>query len=297
MNISQGESTRGDQRSQGLERIALVVSYDGSGFDGWQTQPGGNTVQDCLESAVAQIAGQRSQTVCAGRTDSGVHAERQVVHFDVDCRRPLSAWVRGVNTHLPPAIAVRHAVAVDPSFHARYGALRRCYRYLLLSAPTREPLLSGRVGWTHRTLDRVAISDAAGVLIGEHDFSAFRSAQCQALSPIRRIESIIVERLDDDGGVGRDFPGIPSGSGQLLQIRIVGNAFLHHMVRNIVGALVMVGAGQRPVRWLSDVLRGRDRRLSAPTFDAGGLFFEGVEYDRRFALPSWPKTFHSGPRV
>jgi tRNA pseudouridine38-40 synthase len=217
------------------------------------------------------------------------------VHFDVDCKRPLSAWVRGVNAHLPPAIAVRHAALVDPGFHARYGALRRSYRYLLLSAPTREPLLSGRVGWTHRGLDRSAMGDAAAVLIGEHDFSAFRAAQCQARSPIRRIESIIVERLDDDQVGGQGFPGTPSGSGQLLQIRIVGNAFLHHMVRNIVGALVMVGAGQRPVRWLRDVLVARDRRLSAPTFDAAGLFFEGVEYDRRFALPSWPQFLHSGP--
>lgn len=295
--MSRGERARRDQRSQDLERIALVVSYDGSSFEGWQTQPGGKTVQDCLESALSRIADQRPQTVCAGRTDSGVHAERQVVHFDVDCKRPLSAWVRGVNTHLPPAIAVRHAATVDPDFHARYGALRRSYRYLLLSAPTREPLLSGRVGWTHRALDRFAIGDAAGVLIGEHDFSTFRSAQCQARSPIRRIDSISVEPLNEDRVGGRDFPGIRSGDAQLLQIRIVGNAFLHHMVRNIVGALVMVGAGQRPVRWLSDVLRARDRRLSAPTFDAAGLFLEGVEYDRRFALPSWPQSLHSGPTV
>lgn len=292
--MPQAASTRSDQRPLGLERIALVVSYDGSNFDGWQTQPGGNTVQDRLESALAQIAGQRAHTVCAGRTDSGVHAERQVVHFDVDCKRPLSAWVRGVNAHLPSTIVVRHAAVVDSDFHARYGALRRCYRYLLLSAPTREPLLSGRVGWTHRSLDEFAMNDAAGMLIGEHDFSAFRSAQCQADSPIRRIESIIVERLDSDRAGGRHFPGTPSTGGQLLQIRIVGNAFLHHMVRNIVGALVMVGAGQRPVPWLSEVLASRDRRLSAPTFDAAGLFFEGVEYDPRFALPSWPQNLQTG---
>lgn len=292
--MSSGDLPREDTASDGLDRIALVVFYDGAGFDGWQTQPGGNTVQDHLESALARIAGRRIRTVCAGRTDAGVHAERQVVHFDVICRRPLTAWVRGVNAHLPGTIAVSHAVPVDTGFNARYGAVRRSYRYLLLSAPNRQPLLRGRVGWTHRPLDQTAIRDAARVLVGEHDFSAFRSAQCQARSPIRRIESITVERLDDHPEAGRSFPGTAHEGAQLLQIRFVGNAFLHHMVRNMVGALVMVGAGQRQVGWLSEVLISRDRRLSAPTFDAAGLFFEGVEYDRRFGLPSWPHSNHSG---
>lgn len=287
MSASRDEPARAVQ-GRDSRRIALILSYDGSDFDGWQTQPGGNTVQDRLAAALSIIAGESVSTVCAGRTDAGVHALRQVVHFDVGCERPLSAWVRGVNAHLPPTIAVRHAAPVDPSFHARYGAKRRCYRYLLLSAPTRQPLLHGRVGWTHRPLDQSAMNAAARALLGEHDFSSFRSSQCQARSPIRRIESIAIERVGGDRSPDGFLAGIESGNEQLLQIRIVGNAFLHHMIRNIVGALVMIGAGQRPVGWMAEVLAARDRRLAAPTFDAAGLCFEGVEYDRRFELPSWP---------
>jgi tRNA pseudouridine38-40 synthase len=274
------------------QRIALVLAYDGSHFNGWQTQPERNTVQDCLEAALARITGEAAPTICAGRTDAGVHAARQVVHFDVCCRRPMTAWVRGVNSHLPAAIAVRHAAQVDASFHARYGALRRCYRYLLLSDPVRQPLLAGRVGRTHRPIDATAMSEAATVLLGEHDFSAFRSAQCQASSPVRRIDSITIEALDTEpfaiaAGAGSG-PGSGASAARLLSVRFVGNAFLHHMIRNIMGALVMVGSSQRPVPWMGELLAGRDRRQGAATFDAAGLCFEGVEYDPRFGLPSWP---------
>jgi len=253
-----------------MTRLALVLAYDGSQFDGWQTQPSGRAVQDHLERALAEIAGHRVATVCAGRTDAGVHALRQVVHFDTDSERPESAWVRGVNTHLPDGVAVRHASVVGPAFHARFGALRRCYRYLLHASPVRHPLLHARAGWTRHGLDHDRMREAALLLVGEHDFSAFRSSQCQAASPVRRLEQLSIE---------------PHGA--LLSFTVIGNAFLHHMVRNLVGLLVAVGAGRHPPAFAAELLEHRDRRLAPPTFDPSGLYLEGVAYDDRFALPTW----------
>lgn len=278
----------------GSFRIALIVAYHGAGLEGWQTQPHRRTVQDLLEQALSIIAGESVATICAGRTDAGVHASRQVVHFDTRASRPLSAWIRGANTHLPASIAVRDAVGVDPGFHARFGALRRRYRYLLHGAPVRQPLLSGRVGWTHRRLDLEAMRAAAALLLGEHDFSAFRSAQCQAASPVRRLESLSVEPLAQrlaQGWSGVIDPAVE----QLFCLDFIGNAFLHHMIRNIVGALVMVGSGQREPSWVARLLAARDRRLGAPTFAAAGLCFEGVQYDDRFGLASWPKDGEDSP--
>jgi tRNA pseudouridine38-40 synthase len=278
------------------QRIALTVAYDGSGFAGWQTQPDGNTIQDRLEYALACIVGEPVPTICAGRTDAGVHALRQVVHFDVCRNRPLSAWLRGVNRYLPPGIAVRGAWAVDEEFHARFGALRRAYRYQLLSAAVSHPLLAGRVGWTHRPLDSERLRQASTLLMGEHDFSAFRSSQCQAHSPVRRMDSIAVETMDARSTAGR-LMGLQRSDDCLISIRFVGNAFLHHMIRNIVGALVMVGSGQRPVQWVGHLLASRDRRLGAPTFAAAGLCFEGVEYDPRYGLDSWPTCVSEGQLI
>ena len=253
-----------------MTRLALTLSYDGSRFAGWQTQPSRDAVQDCVEAALRVVAGEPIATICAGRTDAGVHALRQVIHFDTAAARPLSAWVRGVNSHLPEGVAVRAAQTVAPDFHARFGALRRRYRYLLHVSPVRHPLLAGRAGWSFRDVDTERMSEAAALLMGEHDFSAFRSSQCQAASPVRRLEELGIER-----------------NGALVSFCVTGNAFLHHMVRNIVGLLVMIGTGRREPAWAAQVLAGRDRRVAAPTFDAAGLYLEGVQYDASHQLPSW----------
>lgn len=254
-----------------MTRIALRVSYDGHGQPGWQTQPGGIALQDRLERALAAIAGEPVQTVCAGRTDAGVHAIAQLVHFDVGATRPLSAWVRGVNAHLPACLAVQGAAEVDETFHARFSARRRHYTYLMFRSPQRHPLLAGRAGWIHAPLAMDAMREAAAALIGTHDFSAFRSSQCQARSPVRTLDHLsIVEH------------------GALLCLTVSANAFLHHMVRNLVGALVWVGQGRRPVQWVGELLAERDRRRGAPTFAADGLYLTGVEYDRDPGLATWP---------
>ena len=250
-------------------RIALGLEYDGAAFNGWQTQPDGRAVQDVLECALARIAGTSISTVCAGRTDSGAHALDQVVHFDTDAARPLTAWVRGVNRFLPASIAARWARQVGDEFHARYGARRRRYDYWILNAPVRSPLAHARAGWVFRPLDAGAMSKAAMHLIGRHDFTSFRSAECQAATPVRDVEQLIVDR-----------------NGPLVLISITANAFLHHMVRNIVGALVYVGVGRRPHDWVRDVLHARDRAASAPTFSAAGLYLARVEYDQAFGLPA-----------
>lgn len=249
-------------------RIALALEYDGSRFLGWQTQPGGGTVQDALQGALSTIAGETVQVTCAGRTDRGVHAHEQIVHFDTQAKRPGSAWVRGVNALLPESVAVRWAAEVAEDFHARYGALSRTYRYVLLNQPVRPALAARYAGWYHAALDPDAMREAARLLVGEHDFSAFRSAECQAKSPVRTLHSLALE-----------------ARGERFDFVIRANAFLHHMVRNIVGSLVYVGAGKHPPGWLQEVLRSRDRARAAPTFAAEGLYLERVEYPARWNLP------------
>ncbi|ENT0882990.1 tRNA pseudouridine(38-40) synthase TruA, partial [Neisseria gonorrhoeae] len=203
------------------QRWAITLSYDGSRFYGWQKQAGGvPTVQAALETALARIAGESVATTVAGRTDTGVHAAAQVVHFDTTAARPQQAWVRGVNAHLPEGIAVLHARQVAPGFHARFDASGRHYRYLLESAPVRSPLLKNRAGWTHLELDIEPMRRAAALLVGEQDFSSFRAAGCQAKSPVKTIYRT----------------GLTQSAG-LIRLDLHGNAFLHHMVRNIMGAL------------------------------------------------------------
>ena len=243
-------------------RIALGVEYEGSDFCGWQSQAGGGAVQDALESALSRVADAPTRAVCAGRTDAGVHAIGQVVHFDTDAVRPDTAWVRGVNTHLPPSVAVRWAKPVSDDFHARFSARGRRYRYLLLNRAERPGLMARRVGWFHRPLDAEAMLAAASLLLGEHDFSAFRAVECQAKSPVKTLRRAAVAR-----------------HGDLLVFDFEASAFLHHMVRNIVGALVYVGKGAHPPAWLGELLAGRDRARAAPTFEACGLYFAGVDYD------------------
>jgi len=252
-------------------RIALGIAYDGAPFAGWQSQPAGNTVQDCLEAALAAIAVRPVRLTAAGRTDAGVHASGQVAHFDVDLARPQSAWVRGTNSHLPAAVAVQWAVEVDREFHARYSAAARTYVYVLYNHPVRPAVLAGRVGWFHLPLDAERMHSAAQLLIGEHDFSAFRSAECQAKTPVRQLSAAVVER-----------------HGDYVLFELAANAFLHHMVRNIVGCLVHVGKGAAPPEWLAGVLGGRDRSRAAATFGPEGLYLTRVTYPARWKLPAFP---------
>lgn len=250
------------------QRIALGVEYDGRPWLGWQSQPCRQTVQDTLESAIAIIAGKTTPTICAGRTDTGVHATHQVVHFDSDAQRPLSAWVRGLNSHLPNSISVLWAQEVSADFHARFSARGRRYRYVLLNRPQRPGLLAGRVGWHHRPLNLAAMQAAATLLLGEHDFSAFRATLCQAKSPVKKMRLAKVSQHEE-----------------LFTFDFAASAFLHHMIRNLVGSLVYVGNGRESVDWFAHILDQADRRIAAPTFSPDGLYFLGPAYETHWQIP------------
>lgn len=249
-------------------RLALGISYRGQAYQGWQSQPDGNTVQDRVESALSSFAATPVRIVCAGRTDSGVHALNQVVHTDVSIERPRVSWVRGTNRFLPGDIAVQWCHFVSPDFHARFSAQGRRYVYVLLESAIRPALEAGVVGWSFRPLNGDAMRNAAGQLVGEHDFSAFRSAQCQAASPVKTVRAIVIYQR-----------------GAYWRFEFDASAFLHHMVRNIMGCLVAVGTGAKPASWLDDVLASRRRELAAPTFSAAGLYFVGPYYDPAFDIP------------
>lgn len=254
-------------------RIALGIQYDGSAFCGWQTQPQMPNVQDTLEAALAAFVTSDVSTICAGRTDSGVHATHQVVDFDATVNRPLASWIRGVNTFLPPTVSVRWAKEVPDDFSSRFSATERTYEYWLYNDPVRAPLLTNHTGWVFRPCDEMKMQEAAQCLIGEHDFTSFRAAECQAKSPIRLMHEVTVRRV-----------------GAMIGIRLRANAFLHHMVRNIVGSLVYVGIGRESVGWLKEVLQACDRKVAAPTFAAGGLYLVGVRYPNGLDLPSYSPT-------
>lgn len=256
-----------------MPRIALGLSYDGAPWQGWQTQPHRRTVQDTLELALLRFAGQPVATICAGRTDTGVHAAQQIVHLDTLLDRPDQAWVRGVNAHLPASIAVRWAQPVSETFHARFSARSRAYVYLLIDDPVRQPTWVGRAGWSFRPLDHEAMRLGAAHLLGEHDFSSFRSSQCQAASPVRTMQALDIERR-----------------GRFVIFTVRANAFLHHMVRNIVGALVYVGQGRLAPDAIRDLLAERDRRRGAPTYAADGLYLTAVSYPGEFGLPATDAT-------
>jgi len=255
-------------------RIALGLEYDGSGFCGWQSQPGGCGVQDHLEASLAQIAGHLVRTHAAGRTDAGVHALMQVVHFDTTADRPLSAWVRGVNALLPGSMRVQWAHPVSDEFHARFSARHRSYQYLLVNQPVAPAILGGKAGWYHRPLDVDAMRAAAAHLVGEHDFSAFRAAECQAKSPIKQLSLADVARFGD-----------------CLLFHFRASAFLHHQVRNMVGALVYVGNGRHEPEWMAALLAEKNRTLAPPTFDPDGLYLTGVDYESRWGLPECHRGF------
>jgi tRNA pseudouridine38-40 synthase len=259
-------------------RIALGVSYNGQNYQGWQSQLSGLTVQDKLEAALSKFTSQRISTVCAGRTDAGVHALMQVVHFDTDRDRDTYAWVRGTNANLPLDIAVQWAVQTTPEFHCRACALTRRYAYVLLESPIRPSVEIGRVGWTFRPLNEASMRAAAGLLLGEHDFTSFRAAQCQALSPVKTMIDISLSKR-----------------GAYWRIEFEANAFLHHMIRNIMGCLVQIGQGGKSPLWMAEVLQARDRKAAAPTFSPDGLYFLGPSYDARWGMPERTPAYDSLP--
>jgi len=251
-----------------LTRIAVGIEYDGSAYAGWQTQPGLPNLQDIVEAALSSVAAEPVSLTCAGRTDAGVHAWGQVAHFDTGAVRSARSWVLGGNSALPEDVSLSWAMAVPGHFHARYCAEARTYRYLILNRPSRAALLARRAAWIHRPLDQAAMAEAAAALVGEHDFSAFRSSECQAKSPVRNLARLGVER-----------------QGDWVVIEATANAFLHHMVRNLAGLLIKVGKGEEPPSWARGVLESRDRRCGAATAPAQGLYLLSVRYPPAFGLP------------
>jgi tRNA pseudouridine38-40 synthase len=263
-----------------LKRIALGIQYDGAPWHGWQTQANGDTVQDALETALEKFTLARIKTTCAGRTDAGVHAIEQVVHFDTTLARDAYSWVRGVNTFLPASIAVRWAVEIpldasdpDNGFHARFSAVARRYHYVLYNHPVRSPVLAGKVGWFHRPLALEAMREAAQLLLGQHDFSAFRASGCQAKSPVKLMHQADIAQ-----------------KGDIFVFTLRANAFLHHMVRNIVGSLIYVGNGSQNPAWFGEVLAAGNRKLAAPTFMPDGLYLAKIDYPEKWILPQEPYT-------
>jgi tRNA pseudouridine38-40 synthase len=251
-----------------IQRLALGLSYRGTRYRGWQSQPDGLTVQDALERALSQFAAVEVRTVCAGRTDTGVHAVNQVVHLDAAVAREPFSWVRGTNRYLPDDIAVQWCRPVPPDFHARNLARGRRYRYVLLRSPVRPSIEAGQAGWVFDELDGDAMRAAAAQLIGEHDFSSFRSSECQAKSPVKTLRAIEIAQRGD-----------------YWRFEFDASAFLHHMVRNLMGCLLAIGRGQRPPGWMAEVLAARDRDAAAPTFAPDGLYFLGPYYDAALGLP------------
>ncbi len=256
-----------------MPRVAVGLEYDGGRYAGWQAQAGLQTVQGMVETALARVAAQSVAVTCAGRTDAGVHAIGQVAHFDTDAIRTPRGWTLGTNTNLPSDVSVTWAQEVSAQFHARHRAESRTYCYLVCNRDARSALAAGRATVIHRRLDEERMSEAARVLIGEHDFSAFRAAECQARTPVRRLYELAVER-----------------QGDWVVIRARANAFLHHMVRNIAGLLIAVGRGEAAPGWAREVLESRDRTRGAPTAPACGLYLSSVRYPAEFALPDKPES-------
>ncbi|MFQ6022070.1 MAG: tRNA pseudouridine(38-40) synthase TruA [Acidiferrobacterales bacterium] len=252
-------------------RIAAIVEYDGSNFSGWQLQDGDRTIQGCVEEALSQVANELVRVTVAGRTDAGVHAAGQVIHFDSSAKRSEYEWLRGANSNLPDDAALLWVGEVDSSFHARFSATGRCYRYVIFNRPIRPTYLAGRVTWDYRPLDIAPMRQAAEYLIGTHDFSSFRAVQCQAKDPVKELRLLTVSRQH-----------------KFVFIEAHANAFLHHMVRNIAGVLMSVGAGEKGPRWALHVLEARDRTVGGVTAPADGLYLTAVEYPEHFNIPQLP---------
>lgn len=249
-------------------RIALGIEYDGTQFSGWQRQSHSPSVQAALEEALSRVADHPIVIACAGRTDAGVHATHQVVHFDTAAPRPPQAWIRGVNSNLPDAIRVIWMRAVPEDFHARFAAVARVYRYVILSRPVSPALHRRRVAWTRHPLRLAPMRAAAQYLVGEHDFSSYRAVACQARHPVRTVHRLEITRCGD-----------------YFYVDVEANAFLHHMVRNIAGVLLSIGAGAHPPQWSEEILQARDRTAGGVTAPAGGLYLVAVRYPDRFAIP------------
>jgi tRNA pseudouridine38-40 synthase len=255
-------------------RIAVLLEYDGARFAGWQWQDpasqraGIRTVQATVERAVSVVADETLRVIVAGRTDAGVHACGQVLHFDTEATRSAYSWVRGANSNLPPEVAVLWAGEVDAEFHARFSATGRRYRYVILNRSVRPAIWADRVTWEYRPLDVVSMRAAAASLVGTHDFSSYRAVQCQAKNPVRELRALEVTR-----------------HGEFVVIEAYANAFLHHMVRNLAGVLMAIGAGERPVGWAREVLDARDRTLGGITAAPHGLYLSAIEYPERFGIP------------
>ena len=260
-------------------RWCAGVEYIGSAYGGWQAQRHVDSVQARVESALSEIAAMPTTVSCAGRTDAGVHAQQQVVHFDTTAQRSDHAWLLGVNSRLPQDISlrwIRQPAAED--FHARHSARARRYRYVIHNARGRSAIAAGRATWWTWPLDAGRMHAAAQALVGEHDFSSFRASECQSPTPVRLLHSIDVTR-----------------QGEYVFIDVRANAFLHHMVRNIAGSLLLVGQGRAEIAWVSEVLEARDRKLAGPTASPHGLYFVGPEYPARFAVPAPPSPIHALP--
>ena len=254
-----------------IRRIALSLAYDGSRYHGWQHQEEVNSVQQTLEHALSRVANHPVTVICAGRTDAGVHATAQVVHFDSDANRTERSWVFGANSNLPADISVSWAKETVPEFHARFSATARTYRYLIDNQPVRPGVFHKAVSWYYKFLDADKMHQAAQHLLGEHDFSAFRGSGCQAHHAIRTIHQMSVKR-----------------QGQLIVIEVKANAFLLHMVRNIVGVLIKIGEGEKDPAWTADVLRSRDRQQAGITSTPHGLYLVDIDYPSHFMLPKGP---------
>jgi tRNA pseudouridine38-40 synthase len=258
--------------------LALGISYNGQAYQGWQSQLSGQTVQDRLELALGKFSAQKVSVLSAGRTDAGVHGLMQVVHFDTGLERTPASWVRGANSYLPPDIAVQWAHPVPDEFHCRANALSRRYAYVLLESPVRPSVESGRVGWVFRPLDLIAMQEAARHLLGEHNFTSFRASACQALSPVKTLQRIDISRR-----------------GAYWRFEFEANAFLHHMIRNIMGCLIVVGQHKQAPDWLREVLAARNRNAAAPTFSPDGLYFLGPRYATHWGLPEHTPAFDGLP--
>lgn len=255
--------------SVAMQRIALGIEYNGSAFNGYQLQSTGTrTVQGELERALSKVADEAIRLTCAGRTDTGVHATGQVVHFDTAVRRELKAWMLGGNTNLPRDISIHWVREVNPHFNARFSATARSYRYILFNRKVRSAVFQHNVAWSFESLDADVMHQAAQFLLGEHDFSAFRSSQCQAKHAVREMQKINIRR-----------------DGDYVILDIKANAFLHHMVRNIMGTLMVIGRGEQPVSWMQQVLQGRDRKRAGMTASAAGLYLVNVQYPEEYGLP------------
>jgi tRNA pseudouridine38-40 synthase len=259
-------------------RLAVGIEYDGTAYNGWQRQKSGTGVQQRLEEALATVADHELEVICAGRTDTGVHASGQVAHFDSSSQRSARGWLLGANSNLPDDIALTWVSDVPGDFHARFSATARSYRYRILNRLVRSALHRHRAWWVHQPLDADRMHEAAQALVGEHDFSAFRAAGCQAKSASRNVRSVVVER-----------------DGDWITLDITANAFLQHMVRNVTGTLAAIGRGEAPVHWAADVLAGCDRKAAGIAAPPQGLTLVSVEYPASLGLPGPPEPVHFAP--